>query len=57
MLLKSGADTNLAMADGRSKCFVLKNRLPWDRCYDFSNIFAEKFGEIMAFLTQNKFLS
>jgi hypothetical protein len=25
-----------------------------DRCYDFLNIFAEKFGEKMAFLTQNK---
>jgi hypothetical protein len=25
-----------------------------DRCYDFLNIFAEKFCEKMAFLTQNK---
>jgi hypothetical protein len=25
-----------------------------DRCYDFKNIFAEKFGEKMAFLTENK---
>jgi hypothetical protein len=28
--------------------------LHWDRCYDFLNIFAEKFSEKMAFLTQNK---
>jgi hypothetical protein len=27
---------------------------PWDRCYDVSNIFAKKFGEKLAFLTQNK---
>jgi hypothetical protein len=26
----------------------------WDRCYDFKNIFAEKIGEKIAFLTQNK---
>jgi hypothetical protein len=26
----------------------------WNRCYDYLNIFAEKFGEKMAFLTQNK---
>jgi hypothetical protein len=26
----------------------------WDRCYDFFNIFAEKFSEKMAFLTRNK---
>jgi hypothetical protein len=26
----------------------------WDRCYDFKNIFAEKFSQKMAFLTQNK---
>jgi hypothetical protein len=26
----------------------------WDRCYDFLNIFAEKFSEKLAFLTQNK---
>jgi hypothetical protein len=26
----------------------------WDRCHDFLNIFAEKFSEKMAFLTQNK---
>jgi hypothetical protein len=26
----------------------------WDRCYGFFNIFAEKFGEKIAFLTQNK---
>jgi hypothetical protein len=27
--------------------------LHWDRCYDFLNIFAEKFSEKLAFLTQN----
>jgi hypothetical protein len=26
----------------------------WDRCYDFLNIFAEKFSEKMAFSTKNK---
>jgi hypothetical protein len=26
----------------------------WDRCFDFKNIFAEKFGEKLAYLTQNK---
>jgi hypothetical protein len=26
----------------------------WDRCYDFLNIFAEKFFKKLAFLTQNK---
>jgi hypothetical protein len=26
----------------------------WDRCYEFLKIFAEKFSEKMAFLTQNK---
>jgi hypothetical protein len=26
----------------------------WDRCYDFINIFAEKFGKKLAFLTQNR---
>jgi hypothetical protein len=26
----------------------------WDRCYDFKNIFAEKFSKKLAFLTQNK---
>jgi hypothetical protein len=26
----------------------------WDRCYDYLNIFAKKFGEKLAFLTQNK---
>jgi hypothetical protein len=26
----------------------------WDRCYDFLNIFAKKFGKKLAFLTQNK---
>jgi hypothetical protein len=25
-----------------------------DRCYDFKTIFGEKFGEKLAFLTQNK---
>jgi uncharacterized membrane protein YhaH (DUF805 family) len=29
-------------------------RSPWDRCYDFFNILAEKFCEKMAFLTRNK---
>jgi hypothetical protein len=28
--------------------------VPPDRCYDFKNIFAEKFSEKMAFSTQNK---
>jgi hypothetical protein len=28
-------------------------RLSWDRCYDFKNIFAEKFGKKLALLTQN----
>jgi hypothetical protein len=28
--------------------------ITWDRCYDFLNIFAEKFSEKIAFLTQNK---
>jgi hypothetical protein len=28
--------------------------LSWDRCYDFKNIFAEKFCEKMAFFTQSK---
>jgi hypothetical protein len=27
---------------------------PRDRCYDFLNIFAEKFGKKLAFLTENK---
>jgi hypothetical protein len=27
---------------------------PWDRCYDFLNIFAEKFRKRLAFLTQKK---
>jgi hypothetical protein len=31
-----------------------KIRPIWDRCYDFLNIFAEKFSKKMAFLTQNK---
>jgi hypothetical protein len=26
----------------------------WDQCYDFLNIFAEKFGEKIGVLTQNK---
>jgi hypothetical protein len=26
----------------------------WDRCYNFKNIFAEKFSEKIAFLSQNK---
>jgi hypothetical protein len=26
----------------------------WDRCYDFKNIFAEKFREKIGVLTQNK---
>jgi hypothetical protein len=26
----------------------------WDRCYNFSNIFAQKFSKKLAFLTQNK---
>jgi hypothetical protein len=26
----------------------------WDRCYDFKNIFAEKFSEKIGVLTQNK---
>jgi hypothetical protein len=26
----------------------------WDQCYDLKNIFAKKFGEKKAFLTQNK---
>jgi hypothetical protein len=26
----------------------------WDRCYDYLNIFAEKFGKKLAFLAQNK---
>jgi hypothetical protein len=30
------------------------NRLSWDRCYDFLNIFAEKFCKKLAFLAQNK---
>jgi hypothetical protein len=25
---------------------------PWDRCYDFKNIFAKKIGEKIAFVTQ-----
>jgi hypothetical protein len=29
-------------------------RVTRDRCYDFLNIFAEKFSEKLAFLTQNK---
>jgi predicted secreted acid phosphatase len=33
----------------------MKKILPlWDRCYDFSNIFAKKFSKKLAFLTQNK---
>jgi hypothetical protein len=32
--------------------FFLK--LIWDRCYDFKNIFAEKFSEKLALLTRNK---
>jgi hypothetical protein len=31
-----------------------RSQMTWDRCYDFLNIFAEKFSEKMAFLTQNK---
>jgi hypothetical protein len=31
-----------------------KLRLIRDRCYDFLNIFAEKIGEKMEFLTENK---
>jgi hypothetical protein len=30
------------------------HKLIWDRCYDFKNIFAEKFSEKLAVLTQNK---
>jgi hypothetical protein len=32
--------------------FLLK--LSWDRCYDFLNIFAEKFSGKIGVLTQNK---
>jgi hypothetical protein len=28
--------------------------MTWDRCYDFLNIFAEKFGEKFGVFTQNK---
>jgi hypothetical protein len=31
-----------------------KIRQIWDRCFDFKNIFAEFFGEKLAFYTQNK---
>jgi hypothetical protein len=30
------------------------HKLNWDRCYDFLNIFAEKFSKKLEFLTQNK---
>jgi hypothetical protein len=33
---------------------VVKPKPVWDRCYNFLNIFAEKFSEKLAFLTQNK---
>jgi hypothetical protein len=31
-----------------------RERSFWDRCYDFCNIFTKKFGEKLAFLTQNE---
>jgi hypothetical protein len=32
----------------------LRDRVTWDRCYDFKNSFAKKFSKKLAFLTQNK---
>jgi hypothetical protein len=36
------------------KMMTLVSRVTWDRCYDFLNIFAEKIGEKLVFLTQIK---
>jgi hypothetical protein len=34
--------------------WTMSTRMTWDRCYDFLNIFVEKFSKKLAFLTQNK---
>jgi hypothetical protein len=41
-------------AAARKEVAVARISTSWDRCCDFLNIVAEKFGEKMAFLTENK---
>jgi hypothetical protein len=44
----------------KKECYILRTEIrislmpPWDRCYDFLNVLAEKFSKKLAFLTQNK---